>query len=513
MKTTRILTAVIMALLIAGIAAAFAEETIYQPVDQPVIYLHIDGGQAEIDQMNESPDHSYRCTGTMDIAVPEEYGGDFNGRYPQENVQGLKLDYIRGRGNGSWGMSKHPYRIKLEEKTDLFGMGANKNWALVANYFDNSLIRNRITYWLGEKMGLEFTPEGTFVEVVMNGEYLGSYYLCEQVRTGKNRVAIEELKEEDTALPDIQGGYLLEFFPDDEGPDMFETGHLILGNQTPSFNPEDDGYENDAQKEYIRDYIRRAEDAIYAEDGNYADYLDLESLADYWWIMEFSANGDAFRTDSAHMFKKRFEADGSEGKLHFGPLWDFDDAWGCAQVETQQVAGFNNTFFAWTEELRTKPEFRAILIERWQVMDEKLEELVREGGVLDRMAALMKDAWYRDNEKWQACHLEDGTDVGRSFEEEIEHLRGWINLRREWINANMDRIGMTNCTLSVRGEGVEEESFKVNCDDYISLYDIWDLIPADKTDSFAGWALEDGTIVEDFLWVDRDITLTAVYND
>jgi len=106
----------------------------------------------------------------------------------------------------------------------------------------------------------------------------------------------------------------------------------------------------------------------------------MQSLADYWWIMEFTANEDGFLADSAHIFKKRFEPDGSEGKLHFGPLWDFDESWGNAMENTEQVVGFNNTTFVWTNELRKKPEFRALLAERWREMDGKLEEIVREDG-------------------------------------------------------------------------------------------------------------------------------------
>ncbi len=517
MRVGRLLLSILSALLFFCMADACADETVFQPADLPVVYLEIDGGQEEIDLLNSSPDHSYRCSGTMDIIVPEGYSGEFEGRRPQETVRGLKMDYIRGRGNGSWNMSKNPYKIKLAEKQDLFGMGKNKQWVLLANYFDNSMLRNQITAWIGEQTGLEFNPEGVYVDVVMNGEYLGCYYLCEQIRTGKNRVAIDELKEDDISLPEIQGGYLLEFFPDDyESPDAFESARgLRLGNMAPSFNPED-GYHNDAQKNYIRTYIQQAEDAIFAEDGtaegkSYADYLDLQSLADYWWSMEFSANGDAFRTDSAHMFKKRTEADGSEGKLHFGPLWDFDDAWGCAMIEATQTIGFNNTYFLWIDELRKKPEFREVLQERWLVLDAKLEELVREGGALDQMASQIRDAWYRDDARWHDSHEEDGTTAGRSFDEEIELIRTWINLRREWISSHMDRLGIITCTLTVRGDGTAEETYQLSCDTYIDVFDI--SVPEAEGKSFTGWLTEDGTPADNFILMDRDMTLTAVFED
>ena len=129
-------------------AAAYAEGKRFEPQDLPVIYLEIDGGREETDRMNESPDHSYRCTGTMDIALPDGYDGERGKQYPQKNLSGLRLKYIRGRGNGSWGFSKNPYKIKLEEKQDLFGMGKSKTGVLLSGWLDNSQIRNVLTFWL-----------------------------------------------------------------------------------------------------------------------------------------------------------------------------------------------------------------------------------------------------------------------------------------------------------------------------------------------------------------------------
>ena len=56
-------------------------------------------------------------------------------------------------------------------------MGSDKHWILLANYYDISMLRNKFTYWLGNVLGLEYTPKCEFVNVVMNGKYLGSYYL------------------------------------------------------------------------------------------------------------------------------------------------------------------------------------------------------------------------------------------------------------------------------------------------------------------------------------------------
>ena len=509
MKKACILSCLLLFLMLVS-AAARAEETGFQPKDLPVVMLTIDGGQAEIDRLNSSSDHSYRCTGMMDILVPEGYSGQPEGRYPQKNVTGLKMRYIRGRGQGTWGMDKNPYKIKLEEKADLFGMGRSRTWVLLANYFDESLMRNWLVQWLGEQIGLEYTPQGVFVEVVMNGSYLGNYYLCEQVQLSGSRVAIDELRAEDTELPVIQGGYLLSFSPDDEdSPNAFETARgMRFGLMNPSFDPDDDGYENEVQRNYIRDYIQRAEDAVYSENGRYADYLDLRSLADYWWIMEFTVNEDAFYTDSQHLFKPRFEADGSEGKLHFGPLWDFDASTGNGQLETAQETGFGNTSFLWMDELRKKDAFREVLKDRWPVLDAKLEELVRTGGALDQMAGVVRDSWYRDEARWHAYKEERDMLPGRSFEEETEHIRQWINLRRAWISEHLEDLGTLTFSVTFRGEGMEEVSFDVPAYQGLNPYFYMEEIPVAEGKEFIGWETEDGKLTE-YLPIERDTVLTA----
>ncbi|MBR3125739.1 MAG: CotH kinase family protein, partial [Mogibacterium sp.] len=228
----------------------------------PTVYLHINGGQAEVDKMNESEDHSYHCKGTMDIIVPEGFKY-VDSDVVLSSVTGLGMD-IRGRGNTSWNADKKPYKIKLDEKTKILGMGKNKHWALIANAFDPSLMRNRITYWLGKELGLEFTPSGYPVDVFMEDEYYGSYLLYETIRVDKNRVEIDELDESITGGEALTGGYFVQFLQDAGAASTFSTKKgTDLQNVEPSFDPDDDGYESEVQKNYIRGYIQEAEDALF----------------------------------------------------------------------------------------------------------------------------------------------------------------------------------------------------------------------------------------------------------
>ena len=109
----------------------------------------------------------------------------------------MKLDslQIRGRGNSTWRKSeKKPYRLKFHAPQRLLGPGfANaRDWTLLANHGDKTLIRNALTYELGRFVGLPFCPAYLFVDLFVNGQYLGIYQVSDQVEAGKGRVAVKK---------------------------------------------------------------------------------------------------------------------------------------------------------------------------------------------------------------------------------------------------------------------------------------------------------------------------------
>ena len=297
----------------------------------PIVYINIDEnaeGFATIEEMNDSFDHSVRCTGTVKIDVPDGYTGDYSDTV-LEDTDELQLEYIRGRGNVTWMVDKKPYKFKLDKKAELLGMGKNKHWALLANRFDASFLRNRVASYISEKLGFAYTPKMLPVDLVMNGEYLGSYFLAETVRIGKSRVNIDELTEEDNSEPNITGGYLLALNPYNNliktYPDqniLTVDNNIKIWAEEPEFYSEDsDAVGTSEQKQYITDYLNKTAEAIFGDDFKdsdgipYTDYMDIQSTADYWWIQEFSRNHDAYESPSNYLYKER------DGKLYWGPLW------------------------------------------------------------------------------------------------------------------------------------------------------------------------------------------------
>ena len=259
----------------------------------PVVIFEIDESEGHtIDDMNSSSDHSVECYGTMQIIVPPGFMYCDMAKAPS-SLGPVQLDYIRGRGNSTWDYEKKPYKIKLNKKENVLGLGKNKHWVLLANTLDSTGFKNRFTGVLGDALGFEFTPNGLPVDVVMvakkdGEEYarinLGNYLLAEQVRVGENRLEIRELSADDTDPGNITGGYLIHFGSQvaEDDPDKFYTDRGIdLANDTPTFDPDDSDYTNEAQKEYIRDYIQKMENALFGEGVNDGDpFADQNGIRD-----------------------------------------------------------------------------------------------------------------------------------------------------------------------------------------------------------------------------------------
>ena len=488
------ITAILLALLLAAgslcavpfTAAALTPDSPANGL--PLVVIEVDESDAAIQaaaqsdqkhtygtiaQMNASPDHSVRCVGAVRISVPEGFESEYgSAAVPAGSVP---LKYIRGRGNSTWEMfAKKPYKIEFNEPVDFFGMGANTEWGLIANSMDDTLLKNRITYWLGEQIGIPYTPRLIPVDVVMQGssfgtKYLGSYYLSELTAVGDNRVEIQKLgkkvtEENPEVNPNITGGYLFSMYAQGQNGDEPQSNRFTTpsGNtfihHTPEFTSEDLTAGQQKQRSYLQNYVNSLDDLIMntaqtdtAWHEAIAEKMDMLSAADYWWVQEFSANTDAYVTDSTYLMKDR------GGKLQWGPLWDFDAAWYVKETDGfPSKKGFNNTQMNWFDRLREKdPQFVALLKERWldpaNGMNAKLAEITQPGGKLDQYKAQTRASWQDNRDNVVVPLGEEGEPI--EFEQCMEEMREWIEARRTWINAHLDEIDNVYATVTFEANG------------------------------------------------------------
>lgn len=245
---------------------------------------------------------------------------------------------IHGRGNTSWNYPKKPYIIEFEKKQSLLGMPKAKKWILLANYIDRTLIRNAVAFEIARRTDLEWTPKGYFVEVFLNKNYIGNYYLCEKIENKKNRLNLE------------QDSYLLEFDINTDSDYNFKTkyGQFSVYIKYPN-NP------NKEQINKITSYIDSLEFYIYKKNiEKFSDYIDVNSLVDYFLVQELAKNDEIQFPKSLFMYKE-----GSD-KLKFGPVWDFD--WGTFSINKRH---FRSATSFWFDKLISSNTFKKELKKHW----------------------------------------------------------------------------------------------------------------------------------------------------
>lgn len=231
---------------------------------------------------------------------------------------------IRERGNASREFPKKPWKIKFDKKQNILDAPAKaKKWTLLNNYGDKTLMRNMLAFDVARKMGMEYVPYCTPVDVILNGEYKGCYQLCDQVEVNDDRVEIEEMDAEDNQGEALTGGYFVEIDGYAEGePVWFQTNHYYLPVTVKS--PDEDVI-TDVQLKYITDYFNNLENVLKDTSPNgYRTVFDNRSFIQHMLVNEVAGNTDTYW--STYMYKRR-----NDPVIYTGPVWDFD-------------LGFNNDF-------------------------------------------------------------------------------------------------------------------------------------------------------------------------
>lgn len=244
------------------------------------------------------------------------------------------LERITGRGNSSWAEDKKSYTITLSGEASLAGMPAAARWVLQANALDATRMRNKLTYDLARDMGLQYAIDSAYVDVWLNGGYVGNYLLCEKIEAGEARIAIAAedppcetggyVREDEgawweyDAMQERRNGYLLEF-NDRIGEE--EAAYFYADDRQVEIRaPVKPTYEEYA---YISEYARKLTECTENASSSdaYLEYLDLDSWSRLFLINELSNDTDANRY-SVFYYKDKGT------KLYAGPIWDYDIAWG-----------------------------------------------------------------------------------------------------------------------------------------------------------------------------------------
>jgi hypothetical protein len=385
----------------------------------PTLYINTENAQpvvSKVDYLN--------ATLTIKSSVAEEEVTDL-------------VTEIRGRGNSTWGMSKKPYRLKLDKKANLFGLPAKaKNWALLANYADKTLMRNAVAFKISEITGLEFTPSVKFVDLYLNGEFLGNYMLTDQIEVNEKRVNVEEQDSADIKEPEVTGGYLLEVdgFAADE-PKWFTSSQ---GLKITIKYPKDDEIVVE-QETYIRNYITAFENKLFAAnfkdpEAGYRSMVDTVSLVNWYIACELTGNSDSFW--STYLYKRR-----SNDKLYFGPLWDFDIAFnndnrlGNAVNKLMREHAFNPR--TWIQRFWEDEWFQKAVERRWKTLiDGDIYNQLT--AYIDETAALLEDSQVKNFQRWNvlSTRVYRETYLFTTYVAGVNYLKTYLRDRIAFLNTS-----------------------------------------------------------------------------
>ena len=342
------------------------------------------------------------------------------------------LEQIKGRGNDSWKEEKKGFGFKLTEAQNLLGLGAAKDFVLLPGYRDASLLSYQVVWDLCREMDWEYAPESCFVQLYINGEYRGLYFMTEKMEAGELRIPIKETRKPES-------GYLFELDNVDCADDEihFETdqGNTYIIKAPVIATKE--------QVDCCRELWNDFENALYSEDGYnekggyYADYVDLDSLASLWMFYEL--NGE-YSVASSVFFYKDAEGEG-DGKLHALYPWDVEHSFVNMGMVTDRMllntAGdsSNKLWIAmashedFTEKVREKwekmflPALQKLLDEETGVNPRGVSSISYYGEYFSEASAMNEFLWGEE----QSLSLKG------------EQIRYWLETRIPYLNENLGK--------------------------------------------------------------------------
>lgn len=299
---------------------------------------------------------------------------------------------LRGRGNSTQMFPKKPYRLRFDQKTSILGMPASKNYVLLAEYSDKSLMRNVLVHKMSTLMdGIDYSLQTRYVELYVNNQYQGVYVLTEQVEIKEEKLFVE-------SIPGIYNtGFLIELdqrFYEQNEIDGFDW-ILVRGIPYTIKSPDsDDPNFTTAHHDYIYEYLIEVENRMINQT-NYHNLIDIDNWVDYFVIQELVKNVDV-GWSSVFMHKAPGE------KLMFGPLWDFDLSIGNADYIDYGVENwygmrsYKNRFF---ELMMSIPDIRDQFRLRIEYLSEEVLPQILSASLA--LQASLEDMAARNFEKWQ----------------------------------------------------------------------------------------------------------------
>ena len=388
-----------------------------------------------------------------------------------EIIHSLSKKGIKGRGNSTWSFPKKGYNLNFDDKVSFFNLPESKKWCLIANYADRSLVRNNFASLLGNDIynSEPWNPHFNFIELIMNGEYLGNYIFCEKISIDDERVNIQDIsdcttkkisngkyidKNNDNTIDIKDGGFILEIDLRKDADYWFNTEKQVcITLKEPDVNASED--EDVDTKKQIKNIVQNAENVLFSEsfsdeESGWRKYIDENSVIDWYILNELGKNVDSgteFIT-SVYLYYNP-----GEEKLHFGPIWDFDISFGNAAFSNNSnstiCTDYNEWYVKdviWISRMFEDENFITNLKNRW---NSKKNELVYSRNnniqsISDEISVSASLNFF----KWPVLgvwHIKDwpgipGYKTRVTYQSEVDYLIDWCNSRYSWMDSAINSL-------------------------------------------------------------------------
>lgn len=439
----RILLLLLVTVIVSSVAYAVGDaedvlstERVYETKsDLPQVYITITDPNYDASDLTKS-------LGYVSCSI-EIY--DPSGEYDTMVKEGT----IKVRGNTTANGAKKPFNIKLSGKTNVLGMGKAKKWALLANMYDKTLMRNKLVFDFAHDLEMDYVSESRTVDVWLDGKYNGTYTLCEPVEIGSTRVDIDE-----------DAGELL--IEREKGRYESDATYLTTSRYGIRFVFDDPDDPTAEQIAMMKEKLTAVENAIATNDlTEMAKYLDVDSFVDMYIIEEYFKDVDADYSSAKYYFK--------DGILYAGPVWDFDlSAGNCSKTDYYAYNNLGTTgnsfegLYAddaiWYKYLLKNADFYQLVRQRYAQLQSLIVNLYQDNELgTNRMDVFLTECadsiaanwavWNVSSKDSSAERIPDST-----YEKNVNYLRNWLSQRNEWLLDYYDLIHSIHVASSSLGD-------------------------------------------------------------
>ena len=337
--------------------------------------------------------------------------------YGKDRPESEVLDLtVKGRGHSSFTMAKYSIKLKFEQKQSLFGMPEDKEWDLISNQRDKTMLRNYFTYQLANSLQDDYSPRNQFVELYLNRNYKGVYLLVEHVKVAKHRVNISK----------NDSSFLFEKTRDADDDDILLQSYLNC-----TFNIK---YPKDPTQEslnLLESHINEFEKGISNDSITLSEWIDIEDFVRYYWIQEFSKNIDgAFGRSIFITWQHNYP-------FQMGPVWDFDVAYGIGNTRMMSPYDWYVRYQGWYKHLFKNGEFKKAVSQYWK--DNRKTFLDAVDSITPAAQKLSK-ASRNEFKRWPTLQNDSDwpfVDSYENYDKAVDSLKSWITQRIQWIDDNI----------------------------------------------------------------------------